>query len=90
MIWYVYLLVCSDKSIYTGVTPDLKRRLRQHNAGCASKYTRSRLPVKIVYFEKHTSKSSALKKEAQIKKLSRKRKIDLYCTYIESRNLFLL
>ena len=90
MIWYVYLLVCSDKSIYTGVTPDLKRRLGQHNAGCASKYTRSRLPVKMVYFEKHISKSSALKREAQVKKWNQKRKKELYLSYIESRSLFLL
>jgi len=78
MIWYVYLLVCSDKTIYTGITPDLKRRLKQHNAGCASKYTRSRLPVKMVYFEEHASRGDALKKEAQVKKWSRKRKRGLY------------
>jgi len=78
MVWYVYLLVCRDKSIYTGITTNLERRLKQHNVGSASKYTRSRLPVKMVYSEKHASRGDALKKEAQVKKLSRQRKIDLY------------
>jgi len=78
MIWYVYLLVCQDKSIYTGITTNLERRLKQHNSGRASKYTRSRLPVEMVYSEKHASRTDALKKEAQVKKLSRQRKIDLY------------
>jgi len=78
MIWYVYLLVCQDKSIYTGITTNLERRFKQHNSGRASKYTRSRLPVEMVYSEKHASRTDALKKEAQVKKLSRQRKIDLY------------
>jgi putative endonuclease len=78
MNWYVYLLVCNDTSIYTGITSDLKRRLKQHNAGSASKYTRSRRPVSMVYFEKISSRSKALKKESQIKKWSRKRKMALY------------
>ena len=78
MIWYVYLLVCQDKSIYTGITTNLERRLKQHNSGRASKCTRSRLPVEMVYSEKHASRTDALKKEAQVKKLSRQRKIDLY------------
>ena len=78
MVWYVYLLVCRDKSIYTGITTNLERRLKQHNVGSASKYTRSRLPVKMVYSEQHASRGDALKKEAQVKKLSRQRKIDLY------------
>jgi putative endonuclease len=78
MSWYVYLLVCNDASIYTGITSDLKRRLKQHNAGLASKYTRSRLPVKMVYSRKYPSKSRALEVEAQIKKYSRKKKITLY------------
>lgn len=73
----VYILKCSDNSLYTGWTDDLPRRLKQHNSGQASKYTRSRLPVEVVYTEKATSKSAALKREATIKQLSREHKLNL-------------
>ncbi|MBM4057768.1 MAG: GIY-YIG nuclease family protein, partial [Planctomycetes bacterium] len=69
--WFVYLLSCSDGSLYTGITNDLPKRLKAHAAGKASKYTRSRLPVKLVYSEAQRSKSVALKREAAIKKLRR-------------------
>ena len=68
-IWMVYMLLCSDESLYTGVTTDLHRRFRQHQRGRASKYTRSRLPVKLVYVRDCGDRSSALKEEARIKRL---------------------
>ena len=72
--WLVYLLRCSDGSLYTGITNDLPKRLKAHAAGKASKYTRSRLPVKLVHSEPKRSKSAALKREAAIKKLHRAEK----------------
>ena len=72
--WLVYLLRCSDGSLYTGITNDLPKRLKAHAAGKASRYTRSRLPVKVAYSEPQTNKSAALKREAAIKKLRRAEK----------------
>ena len=69
--WFVYILRCADGSLYTGITNDLDRRLSQHNAGTASRYTRSRLPVVLAYQEKQPHKSAALKRELAIKALSR-------------------
>ena len=75
--YYVYILKCSDGTLYTGITNDLKRRLDMHNSGVASKYTKSRLPVSYVYIESGLNKSNALKRESAIKKLSRAEKLDL-------------
>ncbi len=75
--WFVYLLQCADDSLYTGITNDLTRRVKQHNAGTASRYTRSRLPVLLVYQEQQASRSLALKREFAIKGLSRKTKNSL-------------
>jgi predicted GIY-YIG superfamily endonuclease len=72
--WLVYLLRCSDGSLYTGITNDLPKRLKAHAAGKASKYTRSRLPVRLVYTEPRRSKSAALKRELAIKRLRRAEK----------------
>jgi putative endonuclease len=72
--WRVYLLRCSDGSLYTGITNDLPKRLKAHAAGKASKYTRSRLPVKLAYTEPQRSKSAALKREVAIKRLRRAEK----------------
>jgi putative endonuclease len=72
--WLVYLLRCRDGSLYTGITNDLPKRLKAHAAGKASRYTRSRLPVKLAYSEPQKSKSAALKREAAIKKHSRPQK----------------
>ena len=72
--WLVYLMRCRDGSLYTGITNDLTKRLVAHAAGKASKYTRSRLPVRLAHTEPVRSKSAALKREAAIKKLSRRRK----------------
>jgi len=75
--WLVYLLRCRDGSLYTGITNDLPKRLKVHAAGKASRYTRSRLPVRLAYTESQPSKSRALTREAAIKKLSRRQKDDL-------------
>jgi len=72
--WFVYLLRCADGSLYTGITNDLDRRCKQHDAGTASKYTRSRRPTRLVYQEVWESQSLALKREAAIKSLSRRAK----------------
>ena len=72
--WLVYLLRCSDGSLYTGITNDLPKRLKAHAAGRASRYTRSRLPVVLAYTEPQESQSAALKREAAIKRLCRAEK----------------
>ena len=71
---FVYILRCGDDSLYTGYTNDVKKRLEVHNSGKGAKYTRSRLPVKLVYYKRVDSKSIGLKLEARIKKLSKKKK----------------
>jgi putative endonuclease len=75
--WWVYVLRCADDTLYTGITTDPDRRLTQHNAGTASKYTRARLPVVMSYREAATSHAAALRREASIKKLSRTAKEEL-------------
>jgi predicted GIY-YIG superfamily endonuclease len=73
--WIVYIVRCADSSLYTGITKDVTRRCQQHNAGTASRYTRSRRPVKLVYQEAHPSQSSALKREVAIKTMTRREKL---------------
>jgi putative endonuclease len=75
--WFVYMLRCADGTLYTGCTTDLQARLVKHNAGVGAKYTRSRLPLSIVYSESVPTRSDALKREAAIKKLSRDQKMAL-------------
>ncbi len=67
--WTVYIVRCSDASLYTGVAKDLARRIEQHNAGTGAKYTRSRLPVTLVYSEAAADRSAALRREIEIKRL---------------------
>lgn len=74
---YVYIVECSDHTYYTGWTTDLNKRIAVHNNGQGAKYTRSRCPVKLVYYETYTCKSTALKREAAIKKLQRHQKTAL-------------
>ncbi len=74
LTWFVYMMLCADGSLYTGISNYVSRRLNQHNAGTASRYTRSRLPVELVYQEMRASKSDALKRELAIKALPRKQK----------------
>jgi len=75
--WVLYILRCADGSLYTGITTDLKKRVEKHNAGKASKYTRAKIPVKVVHRENFPGKSSALRREIEIKKLSRQDKLKL-------------
>lgn len=71
---YVYVLSCSKGELYTGYTVDPNKRIRLHNLGIASKFTRSRLPVTMIHLEEFRTKSSALKREIQIKKMKRRDK----------------
>ncbi|MGN0266517.1 MAG: GIY-YIG nuclease family protein [Lachnospiraceae bacterium] len=79
---YVYMVCCADGSLYTGWTNDLEKRVRMHNAGKGAKYTKSRLPVTLVYHEMYEDRIQAMKREAAIKKLTRRDKLKL----IEKRN----
>ena len=74
---YVYILKCADDTLYTGWTTDLENRINTHNSGNGAKYTRSRLPVEMVYCEECADKSYALKREHEIKKMSRAEKLQL-------------
>ena len=74
---YVYILRCSDNSLYCGWTTDLKKRVQTHNSGKGAKYTRSRLPVELVYFEEYEDRTEALSREWHIKRLAREEKIQL-------------
>lgn len=74
---YIYILKCSDGTLYTGYTNNISKRILAHNSGKGAKYTRGRRPVKLVYSEKYLSKKNALKREYEIKQLSRKEKIKL-------------
>lgn len=74
-MYYVYIIECSDKTLYTGYTTDIHRRLEEHNSGIGAKYTRGRTPVRLVYLEEYETKSNALKREIYIKNLPRKKKL---------------
>ena len=72
--WFVYILRCGDGTFYTGITRDVGRRCRQHNEGAASRYTRSRRPVRLVYQERQPDQSAALRRERAIKAMSHREK----------------
>ena len=74
---YTYILECSDGTYYTGWTIDIKKRLKIHNDGKGAKYTRSRLPVKLAYYETFETKEEAMRREWQIKHMTRKEKEEL-------------
>jgi putative endonuclease len=74
MNWLVYMLECSDNSIYTGITNNLEERLKKHQSGNGAKYLRGRLPIKLVYKENFINRSEATKREIYIKKMSKKEK----------------
>ena len=76
--WHVYILQCADGTLYTGITNDLDRRLKAHNAGTANKYTQVRRPVTMVYQENADTKGAALRRELQIKSMSRQQKMALF------------
>lgn len=75
--WFVYIVRCNDHSLYTGITNDLEKRITKHNSGKGAKYTKYKTPVTLIYSESSLDRSSASKREAQIKKLSRQEKLDL-------------
>ena len=75
--YWVYIVSCSDSTLYTGITTDVERRLNEHNSGRGAKYTRSRLPVTLSYRELAADKSSALRRELEIKSMSRGGKLAL-------------
>jgi len=77
-MYYLYLLQCADKTLYTGIAVDLARRLKEHNKSkLGAKYTRARRPVKIVYSKKFRNRSTAARAESRIKKFSREQKLKL-------------
>ena len=76
-MYFVYILQCCDDTFYTGITTDVNRRFQEHKNGEGGHYTRARKAVEILYTEEHDSRSSALKREAEIKKLSKDKKIFL-------------
>ena len=78
MVWTVYLARCADGSLYTGITTDPVRRLSEHNRGCGAAYTRSRLPVVLVYLEQAEGRGQALRREHAIKQMSRADKEALF------------
>ncbi|HEU4681216.1 MAG TPA: GIY-YIG nuclease family protein [Gemmatimonadales bacterium] len=82
MTWTVYLARCSDGTLYTGVTTDPERRLAEHNAGGGAAYTRSRMPLTLVYWESADDRSGALRREHAIKRLSRSQKEELVAAYL--------
>jgi len=76
-MWHFYILHCVDGSLYTGTTTDICRRLKEHNNKKGGSYTRNRLPVKLLYKEYYPTRSKAQKREAQIKRWSRQKKLAL-------------
>ncbi|MBP2032344.1 putative endonuclease [Clostridium algifaecis] len=74
---YVYILRCNDNTFYTGYTNNLNKRIQTHNAGKGAKYTRGRLPVKLVYFEEYSSKIQAMQREYAIKQLTKENKLKI-------------
>ncbi len=76
-MYYVYILKCADGSLYTGITTDLKRRLAEHKSGKGGHYTRAHGALRMLYKERHKDRSSALRREAKIKRWSRAKKLAL-------------
>jgi putative endonuclease len=77
-MWFVYIILCSDGTLYTGITNNLEKRLKQHNEGKGAKYTRGRGPVKLMVKFEFESKSLAAKEEYRIKQLNKQQKIALW------------
>jgi len=77
MFWHVYVIKCKDAKLYTGITNNLERRIKEHNCGNGCKFTKYRTPVKLVYTEDYPTRQEALRREAQIKRLERKEKLAL-------------
>ena len=78
MNWFVYILRCGDGTLYTGITDDVEKRLAAHRAGKGAKYTRGRGPLEPVYSEQLPDKSAALRREYEIKQMTRQEKLKLF------------
>lgn len=76
-MFYIYILLCADNTLYTGYTNNVQKRIKDHHTPKGSKYVRSRLPAKLVYTEKFKTKSEAMKREYEIKKMTRSKKLGL-------------
>ena len=81
---FTYIVECSDGTLYTGWTNNLEHRVETHNVGKGAKYTKSRRPVKLVYFETYSSKEEAMRREYAIKHMTRRAKIGLVMSYKET------
>ena len=79
--WYLYIVLCSDASLSTGITTDIRRRINEHNSGTGAKYTRSRGPVQLVHLRQYKNRSDASKAEAKFKKYKRKKKLEIIKTF---------
>jgi putative endonuclease len=77
---YTYVIECSDGTLYTGYTTDVRRRVEEHNSGEGAKYTRGRTPVRLVYTEEFKGRGEAMSREAEIKSMSRNEKEELVGT----------
>lgn len=77
MPWFIYVVKCRDESLYTGITTDISRRIKEHNTKKGAFYTQNKIPVELVYQEAMANQSKARKREATIKKLTRKQKLEL-------------
>ena len=86
--WQVYILRCSDNSLYTGITNDIEKRLHKHNSGRGAKYTKTRRPVVLVFQEEHETRSAASKREYEVKQYSKEKKEEMVKDYkIEQQEL---
>lgn len=81
---YTYMVRCRDGSLYTGWTNDLEKRIQAHNQGTGAKYTKTRRPVELVYYEEYESKIQAMKREYEIKQLPKKKKEEMVSNFSES------
>lgn len=81
-MYHLYILLCADKSLYTGIATSVERRVAEHNAGKGAKYTRGRGPVRVVYTKRFRNRANASREEARIKKLSRTQKLALIDAYL--------
>jgi len=86
MNWYFYILRCANNSFYCGITNNLKERLNEHNNGKGAKYTKTRLPAKLIYFEELPDKSSACKREIEVKGWRREKKEKLVASFTRLRS----
>jgi putative endonuclease len=75
-VYYVYIVECADATLYTGITTDLERRLHEHRSGQGGRYTSSRGVIQVLYAEEHPDRSSASKREAEIKRWPRRKKLE--------------